>query len=194
MKKHLIGAALAAATLLSGTAALANPALANPYIGASAGQADYDVNTTGALSSDTKDTGFKLYGGWMFSQNFGVEASLFDLGKAQGAVALPGVGNVGVEAKARGLGVYGLAALPINDFSLFAKAGFAYTRAEARITGPVGGSDTESKFNPVFGVGASYAITKNIGARAEWERLRIEYPGSQKEDTDLISVGLTYSF
>lgn len=189
MKKHLIGAALAAATLLGGTAALANP-----YVGVSAGRADYDIDTTGAVSSDTKDTGFKLYGGWMFNENFGVEASLFDLGKAQGAAVIPGVGNVSGEAKARGLGVYGLAALPINDFSVFAKAGFAYTRAEVSATGPFGGSDTESKFNPAFGAGASYAFTKNIGVRAEWERFRIEYPGSQKEDTDLISVGVTYKF
>lgn len=189
MKKHLISAALAAATLLGGTAALANP-----YVGVAVGQADYDIDTSGALSSDTKDTGFKLYGGWMLNQNFGVEAALYDLGKAQGAVALPGVGNVGVEAKARGLGLYGVAALPINDFSLFAKAGFAYTRAEVSVTGPIGGSNTESKFNPAYGLGASYAFTKNIGARAEWERFRIEYPGGQKEDTDLITVGVTYAF
>ncbi len=189
MNKHLIGAALAAATLLGGTAALANP-----HLGVSAGRADYDINTAGTVSSETKDTGFKLYGGWMFNENFGVEASLFDLGKAQGAVAFPGLGSVGVQAKVRGLGVYGLAALPINDVSLFAKAGFAYTRAEVNVTGPVGGGDTESKFNPAYGVGASYAFSKNIAARAEWERFRIGYPGGQKEDTDLISVGVTYRF
>ena len=189
MKKHLIGAAVAAATLLGGTAALAQP-----YVGVSAGQADYDVDCSGALSCDTKDTAFKLYGGWMFNPYLGVEGALFDLGKAQGAVAFPGLGNVGVQAKARGLGVYGIAALPVADFSLFAKAGFAYTRAEVEATGALGGSDTESKFNPAFGVGASYALTSNIGARVEWERFRIEYPGSQKEDTDVVTAGVTYRF
>ena len=186
MKKTLINAAIAATTVLA-----AAGALAQPYVGGSVGQSDYNIDG----ASDNKDTAFKLVGGWMFNPNFGVEASLFDLGKVQGSVALPLIGNVSAEAKVRGVGVYGLAALPIEQFSLFAKAGFAYSRAEVSATSAFGGgSDTASKFNPAFGIGASYAFTKNIGARVEWERFRIEYPSSQKEDLDLISIGVTYSF
>lgn len=189
MKNSLIGAAIAAATLLGATAAQAQP-----YVGVSAGQSDYKVDCTGASSCDNQDAGYKLFGGWMFTPNFGVEGALFDLGKARGATDLPIFGPLDVQTRARGISLVGVAALPVDDFALFAKAGVAYTRAELKASGAFGGTETESTFNPVYGVGASYAFTRNIGARIEWERFRIEYPGSQKDDADLISAGITYRF
>lgn len=188
MKKAVLSTAVAA-TLFSGAV------LAQPYVGASAGQSDYKIDTAGVPSADTNDTGFKFFGGYMFSPNFGVEGSLFDLGKARGSVNVGGVGNVSAEAEVRGVAAYGIAVLPIEDFSLFAKAGVAYARAKLNAITPVSGiGDSESSFQPAYGLGAGYAINRNVGLRAEWERVRVEYSGGAKEDADLLSVGVTYRF
>jgi opacity protein-like surface antigen len=189
--KPLAAATLTAATLLAAQAAGAH----QPYIGASAGQADYKFDTTGASSADTKDTGFKLYGGTMFTPNFGVEAAYFDLGTATGSAALPGIGGVGVTGKARGVSLVGIAAAPFGDASVFAKAGMAQVRGEIEARTPFGdGSESDSSLQPTFGVGASYAFTRNLGARLEWERVRVRFADDLKEDADLVSAGLVYRF
>jgi OOP family OmpA-OmpF porin len=187
---------LAVATLAAAALAFAADAQAQQaYIGASVGQSDFKIDTTGATSADTKDTGYKLFGGWMFTPNLGVEAAYFDLGKATGAASLPGLGTVGVTGKASGFSLAGVAALPLGDASLFAKAGFAQVRGEIEARTPFGNaSQSESSLQPTFGVGASYALTSNLSARVEWERVRVRYADDLKEDTDLISAGVVVRF
>lgn len=186
-----LAAAIAATALFGAPTAEAQ----QPYIGASVGQSDYKIDTTGASSADTKDTGVKLYGGAMFTPNFGVEAAYFDLGKARGAASLPGIGTVDVSAKVRGVSLSGIAALPFGDASVFAKAGLAQVRGEVEARTPLGsGSESKSSLQPTFGVGASYAFTSNLSARIEWERFRVRYADDLKEDTDLVSAGLVYRF
>lgn len=168
---------------------------ADTYIGASLGQADYRIDTTGAANADTKDSAGKIFGGVMFNPHFGVEASLFDLGEARGSLAVPGVGLATSTGKVRGLGFYGVAAMPIGPFSVFGKVGGSYARAETRASGAFGSfSETESSFQPAAGIGASYAINANLGVRAEVERLRIKFAGGEKDDINLMTVGVTYRF
>lgn len=186
-----LAAAIAATTLFGAPAAEAQ----QPYIGASVGRSDYKIDTTGASSADTKDTGVKLYGGAMFTPNLGVEAAYFDLGKARGAASLPGLGTVDVSAKVRGVSLAGIAAVPFGDASVFAKAGIAQVRGEIEARTPLGsGSESKSSLQPTYGVGATYAFTPNLGARIEWERVRVRYADDLKEDTDLVSAGLTWRF
>jgi OmpA-OmpF porin, OOP family len=187
----LAAAALAAAALFGSGTATAN----QPYIGASVGQADYQLDTTGTTSADTKDTGYKVYAGTMFTPNFGLEAAYFDLGQATGAVSLSGLGSVGITGKARGVSLVGVAAAPFGDAAIFIKAGFAQVKGEVEARTPLGNaSESDSSLQPAFGVGASYAFTSNLSARIEWERLRVRYADDLKEDTDLVSAGLVYRF
>lgn len=173
----------------------AGPALAQPYIGVSAGQSDYG-DCVGAVSCDSSGTGFKLFGGYMFSPYLGVEASYFDLGKATVDAGFdPVLGNVSGELKANGFAAYGVAAAPIGDFSVFMKAGLASTnlKVSARATLAGSASDSESSVDFAFGVGAAYQFTKNLGVRAEWERFRAKFMG-EKGDIDLASIGIVYRF
>lgn len=187
----LAAATLATAALLGTGTVAAN----QPYIGASVGQADYKLDTTGATATDTKDTGYKVYGGTMFTPNFGLEAAYFDLGQATGAASLSGLGSIGITGKARGVSLVGIAAAPFGDVAVFAKAGFAQVRGEVQARTPLGNvSQSDSSLQPTFGIGASYAFTSNVSARIEWERLRVRYADALKEDTDLISAGVAYRF
>ncbi len=187
----LATATLAAATLLSPGAAVAN----TDYVGASVGRADYKLDTTGATAADTRDTGFKLFGGRMFTPNLGLEASAFDLGRARGSVDVDGVGTVDLSGKARGVALVGVAVAPIGDAAVFAKAGLAYVRGTVKGSTSVGNfSEGDSSLQPTFGVGASYAFTTNVGVRVEWERFRVRYADGLKENTDLVSAGLVVRF
>lgn len=54
-------------------------------------------------------------------------------------------------------------------------------------------SDSGTNTNVAWGLGGGYNFTKNLGVRLEWERFRAEFQG-EKEDVDLLSVGLNYRF
>lgn len=184
MKKSLLAVAIAFGTGIAASAS------AEPYVGASVGATDYRLDCSGASSCDKRDTGFKVFGGYMFTPNFGVEGSYFDLGKARGSIDA-----TSAEAKVSGAALYGIAVAPIQDFSVFAKLGVAYTHAKADFNSPgLSASDSEDSFQPAYGLGGGYQFTRNVGARVEWERFRAKYPGGQKDDTDLFSLGVTYRF
>jgi OmpA-OmpF porin, OOP family len=175
MKKPIVHTAFALVALLAGSAALAQA-----YIGASAGRSDFQADCECAASCDTTDAGYKLYGVYMLNEHLGVEAALFDFGKGGGSIALPGSNVATVEARARGLGLYGVAALPIDAFSVFARAGFTYSKAKVEVSCARAGSDDQWKLTPAFGLGASYTFTRHLGARIQWERVSVEFPGAQK--------------
>jgi OOP family OmpA-OmpF porin len=59
--------------------------LAQAFVGGSIGQGDIDDEiTTNLITSGTvdgKDTAWKVFGGYMFNRNFGVEAAYVNLGE-----------------------------------------------------------------------------------------------------------------
>ena len=168
---------------------------AEPYVGIGLGQSRYDIDTTGATSADTRDRAGGVYGGVMFGPNLGLELSLFDLGEARGVLSVPGVGTATATAKVRGIGTYAVGALPLGPVTLFAKLGGTYARAETKASGAFGSfSETESSYQPAGGLGVSYALTPKLGVRGEVERMRIKYAGGDKENVDLVTVGVTYRF
>ena len=175
--------------------AFASVCLAQGYIGGSVGLTDADADCTGTTSCDNKDTGFKFFGGYMFTPNFGVEGAYFDLGKAKQSGVVPPFGNVSAEFKASGFGIYAIGVAPIDQFSVFGKVGFASTKV--KLSGTVAGlgsaSESETNTNVAWGLGAGYNFNKNLGIRAEWERFRGEFQ-SEKVDVDLLSIGVKYTF
>lgn len=177
-----------AGSLIFAAGSLFNAAFAQGYIGASIGQSELKEDCVGTITCDLKDTGFKLFGGYMFTPNFGAEAAYVDLGKARASVDVPPV--VGVDFKSSGFALYGTAVAPIDNFSVFAKLGIASMKAEATALG-VSISKTKSDF--AWGVGAGYSFTKNLAARLEYERFRVELEG-EKSDVDLLSLGVSYRF
>ncbi len=198
----LRGTALILSTALhlaAGAAAAQQPSqqpAMQSYVGVSAGRSSFDIDTTGATRSDTSSTGYKLFGGVQFNQHFGLEGSAFSLGKATGAVNVPGIGTATVEGKVRGIALAGTASLPVTDsVAVFAKAGLAYVETKATVSTPLGGASEDDKSTqPLFGLGARWHFSDTLAARLEWERVRARFVESEKVNTDLISVGLQYRF
>ena len=178
-------------------AALAAPATAESafYVGGSVGQTKYKSPPSGGDITyfDTKDTGYKAYGGYQINQNWGVEATYFDLGKFN----FDGVGfNGSIKASAYGLaGVY---TAPIsNGFSVFGKLGLVRNELKLSASDIVGNHDSKgSKTGANFGFGAKYDFTPNLAVRAEWERLnkfenRVD---DLRTNIDFLSTGITFKF
>lgn len=183
--------ALAAITVASLHGAAA---AADLYAGASIGRSDYRIDTTGATSVDTKDTAGKIFVGATITPHLGVEAVLFDLGRTSGSVVVPGVGTVNASARVRGIGVSGVLSAPVGPVSLFAKAGIANVRASAETSVSTGLPGSESAWQPTLGFGVSYPIATQFAVRGEWERVRTRFPGGEKDNVDLLSVGVSYRF
>jgi OOP family OmpA-OmpF porin len=155
-----------------------------------------DVDSTGFTSVDDTDTGFKIYGGYEFTKNFALEAGYADLGKATAEDSTFPL-SAAVEASAIFLDAVGT--LPLtNEFSVFGRAGIAFTKVEASVSVPGFGSASvkEDETNLKFGLGAQYAFTKNVALRAEWERYMDlgEDATTGESDVDMVGVSLNVKF
>jgi OOP family OmpA-OmpF porin len=162
------------------------------YIGANLGRSELKVTVTNVGSEKKTDTGFKLYGGYQFNNNFGLETGYADLGKISGS---NGAASVSGETTAFFIAATGT--LPLNaQFALFAKAGLSLNSTKVRATlNGITGSSTENETTPIFGAGASYSFTKNLAVVAEYEDFgKVAKDRGIDLKANLFSVGLRYKF
>ena len=189
MRKRL-GLSVFAALAL--TAAMAAQADVQPgfYMGAGIGSTkiDDDGFDDAGINFDDSDTGFKVFGGYSFNQNFAIEATYFDLGEASGSFGVGDNFDVGIS----GFGVSAVGVLPLSDtFSLFGKLGFASydLEAHATVSGFGSGSDSSSESDLTYGVGAALSVGPQWELRAEYEAINVD-----DGDANMISVGAMYHF
>lgn len=201
---------VAAALLALGSLIAASQASAQGfYIGGSIGKSkiDDDIAGPGLITSGTvdgKDSGFKLYGGYQFGQNFAVEMAYVDLGTATYSGTFSGSPVTGGRIDIWGLGLFAVGIWPVSsDFSLFGKLGFLSWDAKWRdVTGGTPFSGTDSGSDLAGGLGLSHSFTKNLGARLEWERFKVgggeDFLGfsnsTGRATVDLLSAGVVYKF
>jgi OOP family OmpA-OmpF porin len=156
-------------------------------------------------SSDDNDIGWKVFAGYRFNQWFGVEGSYVDLGTFKydysgSYQGLSGTGAVKYEAYSWNLA--GVARYPFgNGFSVQAKAGAAFTNAKNEFSltiGPVNDSGSEKKSNTNFlwGLGAGYDFTPNLGMLLEYENFGEfgDADNTGRVKVDLWSASLLYKF
>lgn len=163
---------------------------ADLYALGSVGASKWNVSDIAGASLDKSDTGFKLGIGGQFSPNLAVEGGYADLGKAK-LTASGGSGSI----KGNGVFVDVVGLLPLSpQFNAFGKVGVFNGHAKAEASG-VGGraSESDSGTDVKFGLGLSYAVSKTVQVRGEWERYRFKVWGD-KGDVDLLSVGVTFGF
>lgn len=200
---------LAILSVLALSAPLASAADNGWYAGAGVGRSNFNgneldleptnlANETYTLNNlDKSSTGWKLFAGKQFNENWAVEAAFTKLGKfyfnATITSVLPNAIETG-EAKPDCWSLSGVGTLPLgNNFSLLGKAGichwadhpFAQEAGVPYILESTGDSLT-------YGFGAKYDFGNNFGLRAEWERF--EKVVHNRASADLLSVSLQYGF
>lgn len=171
MKKILTACAVAAAALVS------VPAFAQGYIGAGLGSSratggDGTTAGTTITGSNSSKSSYKIYGGFKFTPNWGVEAQYTDLGNRSFAISnplvaagVPGTGNV----RANQFSIAGTGTLPLSsNFSLIGKLGVTANRT----TGSASAGfvvNNQNRTDAIIGVGVQYAITPRLTTRLEYE-------------------------
>ncbi len=153
-----------------------------------------------SITDDSRDKGYKVYGGYHFSPNFGVEASYFDVGNYAFAVATTPAGTLHGEARIRGLGLDAVLSAPLTEkLKVSAKVGLNYAQTQDTFVGSgavtVGNpSPSQTELNPKIGFSLEYALTDALSVRAEIERYRVNDAVGGRGDVDHLTVGLVYSW
>lgn len=182
--KHIIVTIIAAA--------IAGPVFAgNAYVGGSVGRAEQKVTIEG-MSMTGNDTAAKLVGGFQVTPAVGVEAGYAYLGEAK--VSADG-DYIGAEPKSVYLAVTGT--LPLSPVaSAFVKLGAA--RTKTTVSASYMGAFEASRHienSVIAGIGASYAISKQVALVAEYEHFgKIVKDESGNLKADLLSVGVRFNF
>ncbi len=131
------------------------------YVGVGAGVAyyhlrDQDFNVPSlATNQGTDETGFgwKVFGGYRFTPNFGLEGAYVDLGKSSGT------GNF----SAHSWNLSAVGRIPFaSGFSLQGKLGASFNRAQ-------GFNDTHYRTGVLVGAGVGYDFPNGFGVLAEYE-------------------------
>ena len=185
MKNTILFAMLAA---LAGTAAAQSQ---GAYVGGSVGRAEQKL-TIG--STKDHDTGFKLFGGYNFNKNFGLEAGYADLGKLERS----GLGaRFSLEPTVAYFAATGT--LPLDEqFSLIGKAGAV--RSDVKANASAGGfnfNDKANRTSAYLSVGAAYAINANFSVVAEYEyfgKIAKFEDSNDNLKANMVSVGVRYKF
>jgi OOP family OmpA-OmpF porin len=202
---------LIALAVVSSAPVLAQEIL-GPYIGGNIGRttAHFDTPanlgnfvgsgfTVNSATSDNRDTGYKLYGGYRFHRNFAVEGGYFDLGNTQYTYNTTPAGSLSGDLRVKGLNLDLVGILPVTErFSVFGRVGAAYAQSRTSFgrTGavPLANGRTDKSTNVKFGAGIDYAFSDRLSVRGEIERYRINDSVRSRGYIDMASVGLVYTF
>ena len=158
---------------------------------------------------DDKDTTWNIGVGYRFHRNVAVELGYASLGEYNvrytGTGAFAGESaNDAYEVTAWKLAAVGF--LPVmENFSLIGKLGVALTKVEDRFSETIGGvteslSTSKSKSTLLWGLGAQYDFTKNLGVRAEYENFGTvgseitDDSGTGRAKISSFSLNVVYSF
>ena len=184
MHKRLGLTALAALALMAATAAQADT---QPGFYAGAGIGSTKVGDDDLSGVDDSDTGFKIFGGYTFTENWGVEVSYFDFGEASVSA-----GNSSASVGITGLSASAVGRLPVNDmFAVYGKLGFASYDVDLdfnNVPGFGSGHLSDSDSDLIYGVGGALSFGGNFEARLEYEALNID------GDASMISISGLFRF
>ncbi len=151
------------------------------------------------INSDERDTAYKLFGGYQFNRNIGLEAGFFDLGDTSFTATAPG-GALTQSSSVKGFNIDLVGTLPITErFSLLGRVGAAYGRNRTSFGGPgsAGIADlnpTQKKTYPKVGLGVQYEINRSFWVRGEVERYRVSNAVNGRHYVDTVTLGLVFPF
>lgn len=158
--------------------------VADPYLGVAVGTASYDVDLGTGADFEEDGTGTKIYGGYNFNKYYAAEVVIYNFAEASvGAVEItPGSDPVSADVSMKGIGAYAVGMYPLSkEVNLMAKLGVLSWDADIRINTTNGENDGT---DVAYGLGISYAFTKELLATAEWEAFNSDNP-----ELTMLSIG-----
>lgn len=190
MKKFALP--LAALTLAAASHAQAVRTAHQPHVYglASLGQSRANVDCSGIASCDRSATGGKLMLGYAFGNGVAVEGGYTRFGSFRASN-----GPVALSAKPEALslsGAYTAALTPV--WGLTGRLGVAQVRTKLNAdAGVLSGSSSETKTQPLVGLGLHYALTPTASVELGLDATRAEYQG-ERSTLRMVSLGARMAF
>jgi len=170
------------------------PAYSPWYIGAGVGQGHLSASGTDLTGLnnaqlDTNETTYTVRGGWRFSPYGALELGYYDLGK-YAFHAPSGAGNIDGEGKAKSYGISLVGILPLNQFDLYGRIGYAHSELKVNASAPLiattfNAKDTQNE--ATYGVGGRWTFVPQWALFAEWMK-------NDKIKVDSYLIGIDFKF
>lgn len=156
--------------------------------------------TVTGLQRDDTDNAYRLFLGYQFNRNVGLEASFFNLGKFNYKATTSTGGTLSGDTKIQGGGVDVVGALPLSDnWSLLGRVGgqFAKTRNVFTGTGATYTSNptpSARQFNYKVGAGLQYTVSPHFLLRGEAEQYRTRDGIGGNDRVQVFSLSMVFPF
>jgi OmpA-OmpF porin, OOP family len=144
------------------------------------------------------DIGYRHFGGYRFSRNWGVEVGYSDLGRGNDGLEPGFLANQKFGSQASAWTLAGTGVLPLgNSFSLQGRLGLSVATSDATLIAPgTGISSAFPRYRPavLWGVGGQYDVTGSVGLRVDYNnfgRLADDPNGAR---SDLWSINAVVRF
>jgi OmpA-OmpF porin, OOP family len=155
------------------------------YFGGGAGQGHLDRSATeltglNNATLDGRDTAWTLRGGWRFSPFAAVEIGYYDFGRYNfSGTAVGNVVRVDGSVKAQSVGISLVVIIPINQFDIYGRIGYAHSELKFNANAPLGGvaNENQRQDEATYGAGGRWNFTPNWGVFVEWfknDRIRVD--------------------
>ena len=150
-------------TLTLAAQAAPNDGIVGPYARVEVGRSNLGLSSTlPQASSDEHGQAFKVFGGYRFNENLGVEAGYAALGSFSESVTVGGA-SVRQDGKARSIFGAATGRLPLGEsFALHGRLGLSSGKISGTNVLPAGDSLMGSKTSVLFGLGAEYRPKPNV--------------------------------
>lgn len=161
-----------------------NGGVSNPYyFGGTIGPSEGGNYCSGATNCEDKDTAWKLFGGYKFTDKISAEAAYVSLGDLH-----KGTGATSTNSDVSAMTVNAVGTIPVTEqFDVFGKVGAMRWSSD-------NSAGDESGFGATYGVGAKMHLNETTKLRAEWEKFPgIETGPSEKTDINMLSIGVELS-
>lgn len=156
----------------------------------SLGQGHLNADCSGLQACDRNATGGKAVFGYAFSNGFALEGGYTHFGKFRASD-----GALGLSAKPEALHLGGAYTAQLTpDWGLVGRLGVARVRTKLNAeVGTLGGSDSESRTQPLVGLGVNYALTPSTRLELGVDATRAQYQG-ERQNVRLVSLGARMAF
>ena len=163
------------------------PYTTSGYVGLAIGTGDIDSSCAAGTKCEDPDGAVHIFTGGMFNPNFGLQLGYFRLNDADrngGKTKISGVNLV----------LTGVAPLT-NTFSLVGRVGGTYGWTDVSAApGVVTATGDETGFGASYGVGVAWDFNRNWSVTLDWDRHHLKFPGDDKKNTDIATIGFKYRF
>ena len=147
-----------------------NDGIVGPYARVEVGRSNFGLsNALPQAGSDKHGQAAKIFGGYRFNENFGVEAGYAALGSFSETVS---VGGASVKQDGKARSIFGVATgrLPFGEsFAVHGRVGLSSGKVSGTNVLPVDNSLMGSTGSLLFGLGAEYRPTSNVAVTLNYD-------------------------